>query len=99
ELANAYVYHDWALADRALALAEELGDSELILRVRTIIARRDFANGSEKLEECLELAQAAGIADLAGDASIHLLPGALELRRYDLAARYVDSGLAYCSDR
>ena len=86
------------LADRALALAEELGDSELILRLRTIIARRDFANGSEKLEECFELAQAAGIADLAGNASGHLVSGALELRRYDLAARYVDSGLAYCSD-
>src|SRR6266849_9634262 len=98
ELANAYGYHDWALADRALALAEELGDSELILRLRTIIARRDFAHGSEKLEECLELAQAAGIADLAGSASTQLVSGALELRRYDLAARYVDSGLAYCSD-
>jgi DNA-binding CsgD family transcriptional regulator len=99
ELANAYAYgHDWAGADRALALAEELGDSELILRLRTIIARRDFADGSQKLEECFELAQAAGIADLAGGASIDLVSGALEVRRYDLAARYVDSGLAYCSD-
>jgi DNA-binding CsgD family transcriptional regulator len=99
ELANAYAYgHDWAGADRALALAEELGESDLILRLRTIIARRDFANGSEKLEECFELAQAAGIADLAGGASIDLVSGALEVRRYDLAARYVDSGLAYCSD-
>jgi DNA-binding CsgD family transcriptional regulator len=99
ELANAYAYgHDWAGADRALALAEELGDSELILRLRTIIARRDFADGSQKLEECFELAQATGIADLAGGASIDLVSGALEVRRYDLAARYVDSGLAYCSD-
>jgi DNA-binding CsgD family transcriptional regulator len=99
ELANAYAYgYDWAFADRALALAEELGDSELILRLRTIIARRDFANGSEKLEECFELAQAAGMADLAGEASTQLVAAALDLRRYDLAARYVDSGLAYCSD-
>src|SRR5438552_5510431 len=99
ELANAYVHQDWALAERALELAEELSDSELILRIRTIIATRDFANGSEKLEECLELAQAAGITDLAGDASTHLVSRALELHRYDLAARYVDSGLTYFSDR
>jgi DNA-binding CsgD family transcriptional regulator len=99
ELANAYAYgHDWALAERALALAEEFGESELILRLRTIIARRDFADGSQKLEECFELAQAAGMADLAGEVSTQLVSGALDLRRYDLAARYVDSGLAYCSD-
>jgi DNA-binding CsgD family transcriptional regulator len=98
-LANAYAYgHDSARADRALALAEEFGDGELILRLRTVIAGRDFADGNEKLEECFELAQAAGMADLAGAASTQLVSGALELRRYDLAARYVDFGLAYCSD-
>jgi DNA-binding CsgD family transcriptional regulator len=98
ELADAYVHHDWELADRALTLAEELGDRELMLRLWTIIGRRGFANGSAMLEECFELAQAAGMADLAGEASTHLVSGALEVRRYDLAARYVDSGLAYCSD-
>jgi DNA-binding CsgD family transcriptional regulator/tetratricopeptide (TPR) repeat protein len=99
ELANAYVREDWALADRALALAEECGDSELILRIRTIIARRDFASGGRpSLEECFELAQAGGMVDLAGQVSTSLVSGALEVRRYDLAARYVDSGLAYCSD-
>jgi DNA-binding CsgD family transcriptional regulator/tetratricopeptide (TPR) repeat protein len=98
-LANAYVRQDWALADRALALAEEFGDAELILRIRTIVARRAFAStGSAALEECFELAVAEGMADLAGMASEFLVQGALELRRYDLAARYVDTGLAYCSD-
>ncbi len=99
QLAHAYLDKDWALAERALALAEELGDRELILRVRTIIATRDFATvGPLALEECFELARSAGMADLAGRASTFLVEGALAVRRYDLAARYVDSGLAYCSD-
>ena len=99
QLANAYVAKDWALADQALALAEELGDSELVLRIRTILASRDFTRGGRPaLEECFGLAQAAGMVDLAGLASTNLVSGALEARRYDLAARYVDSGLTYCSE-
>jgi DNA-binding CsgD family transcriptional regulator len=38
------------------------------------------------------------MVDLAGRASWFLVTGAIAMRRYDLAARYVDSGLAYCSD-
>jgi DNA-binding CsgD family transcriptional regulator len=99
ELATAYVQQDSGLAERALALAEELGDRELILRIRAIIGRRDFVNGgSLMLEECFELAQAAGMVELAGQASTLLVSGAIDFRRYDLAARYIDSGLAYCSD-
>jgi DNA-binding CsgD family transcriptional regulator len=99
QLADAYLHEDWALAERALGLAEELGDRELILRVRAIIAARDFARGgAPPLEECFRLAQAAGLTDVAAPASLDLVTGALEARRYDLAARYVDSGLAYCSE-
>jgi tetratricopeptide (TPR) repeat protein len=99
QLAVAYVQKDWALAERALGLAEALGDAELILRIRTILATRDFAKGGRPaLEECFELARAAGMAELAGQASQFLVTRALAVRRYDLAARYVDSGLAYCSD-
>jgi DNA-binding CsgD family transcriptional regulator/tetratricopeptide (TPR) repeat protein len=99
QLASAYLRTDWALAERALALAEEFGDAELVLRIRTALARRDFTkSGSSPLEECLGLARAAGMADLAGTASDFLVTGALEMRRYDLAAQYVDSGLAYCSE-
>ena len=99
QLAHAYLEEDWALAERALALAEELGDRELILRVRTIIATRDFATvGPPALEECFALVRAAGMTDLAARASVSLVTGAFEARQYDLAARYVDSGLAYCSE-
>ncbi len=99
QLAHAYLENDWALAEKALTLAEELGDKELVLRVRTIIATRDFATiGPAALEECVAFAQAAGMTDLAGRASTFLVTGALAMRRYDLAARYVDSGLAYCSE-
>ena len=99
ELANAYIQQHWSLAEKALAMAEELGDRALILHVRTILARRDFASGGRPaLEECFELARAAGMADLAGQASEFLVSGAVDERRYDLASRYVDAGLAYCSD-
>lgn len=99
QLAEAYLQKDWGLAERALVLAEEVGDRELILLGRTIIAARDFATvGPAVLEECFELARTAGMTDLAGQASHLLVTGALAVRRYDLAARYVDSGLAYCSN-
>jgi len=99
QLAHAYLENDWALAEKALALAEELGDTELILRIRTIIAARDFATvGPPALEECFALARRAGMTDLAARASTWLVTGALSMRRYDLAARYVDTGLAYCSE-
>ncbi len=101
ELANGYVRRGWEFAERALALAEELGDAELILRIRAIIATRDFRNGAETsdaLEECFERARAAGMVELAGNTSAFLVSSALAARRYDLAARYIDQGLAYCSD-
>jgi len=99
QLANAYVRMDWALAEKALALAEVFGDRESILRIRTILATRDFARGSQTaLEECFELARAAGMADLAGHTSVDLVSEAVAVRRYDLATRYLDSGLAYCND-
>ena len=99
QLAHAYLDNDWALADRSLALAEELGDEDLLLRARTILATRDFAKlGPRALEECFERARVAEMTDLAGEASVLLVAEALSVRRYDLASRYVDSGLAYCSE-
>jgi DNA-binding CsgD family transcriptional regulator len=98
ELAYGYVRRGWEFAEKALALAEELGDAELILRVRAIIGARDFGNGAEVLEECFERARAAGMVELAGNTSTFLVSSALAARRYDLAARYIDEGLAYCSD-
>lgn len=99
QLAAAYLETDWALAERALAIAEEFDDRELILTVRTIIATRDFATvGPAALEECFELARSAGMVELAGRASTSRIEAAIAVRRYDLAARYIAAGLPYCSE-
>jgi DNA-binding CsgD family transcriptional regulator len=100
ELAYGYTRLDWRRADRSLALAEQLGDTELTIRARAVIGSRDFQNGgSQSLEECFQLARNAGLIDLAGLVLSLLVSSALAARRYELAARYIDLGLPFCSDR
>ncbi len=100
ELAHGYTRLDWRRADRSLALAEQLGDTELTIRARAVIGSRDFQNGgSQSLEECFQLARNARLIDLAGLVLSLLVSSALAARRYELAGRYIDLGLPVCSDR
>lgn len=100
ELAYGYTRLDWRRADRSLALAEQLGDTELKIRARAVIGARDFQNGgSQSLEECFVLARDAGLIDLAGLVLSFLVSSALAARRYELAGRYIGLGLPFCSDR
>ncbi len=82
------------------ALAEQLADTELTIRARAVVGTREFGNrGSRSLEECFELARNAGLIDLAGLVLSFLVSSALAARRYELASRYIDLGLPFCSDR
>jgi hypothetical protein len=61
--------------------------------------RAGTAEGRKKLERSLELAQRAGLEEHAGRALINLAWVATRQRSHALANRFLDAGLAYCSER
>jgi DNA-binding CsgD family transcriptional regulator len=83
--------------ERALALAERLGDEELSNHALAAIAgsRSDGA----LLEECQDRARQAGYEGQVAGHFIGLGAMAVENRRHALASRHLDEGIAYCSER
>jgi DNA-binding CsgD family transcriptional regulator/tetratricopeptide (TPR) repeat protein len=87
-------------AGRALELAERLGDTETAVHALATIGACEFAvHGTEKLEQSLERAQRAGLAEQVARAFMLLVGGAVSERRYGIAARHLQAGIDYCSDR
>jgi DNA-binding CsgD family transcriptional regulator len=86
-----------AWGERALKLAQELGDTEIAAHALATIGagQEDYA----KLEQSLELARGAGAAEQVGRAYYRLAETALAHRRYPLAHGFADAGIAYCSNR
>lgn len=88
-----------ALGERAVALARELGDTELLVTTLDSLGGLVFADGGkEKLEEALALARGAGLHRLVGRVMINLAAGAIGARQYAVAAEYVEDGAEYCSE-
>jgi len=88
---------------RALELAQRRDDVEVLVYALTNIGSVELASGSpegrRKLERSLELAQRAGLEEPAGRAFLSLVWWPLlRLRQFDLASRYLESGLEYCSE-
>jgi DNA-binding CsgD family transcriptional regulator/tetratricopeptide (TPR) repeat protein len=92
---------DWG--GRAIELAERLDDTETLVHALTNVGVAEFlagaAEGRMKLERSLELAQRAGLEEHAGRALINLAWVAGRHRSHALANRFLDTGLAYCSER
>ena len=93
-----------ALAARAGAVAELLGDDELALHARVEIdASRYYGDGgrasAERLEETLGLVAEAGLELQITRCWNALAWGATRHRDYDAADRYVEAGLAHCRER
>ena len=87
-------------ATRALELARRLGHSEVVLQASGMIAIcRNDESGLQQLEEDLESALASGSYELAGLFYAYLTGMAVDLRQLGSAARHLDAGLAYCSER
>jgi DNA-binding CsgD family transcriptional regulator/tetratricopeptide (TPR) repeat protein len=89
---------EWA--NRQLELAQRLGDVEIKLDALAMIGLCQFTEGGvEKLIQSLEGDQRAGLAEQAANHFVWLAGTAVVLRRHDLAARYLEEGTTYCSER
>jgi DNA-binding CsgD family transcriptional regulator len=87
-------------AGRALELAERLDDTEIAAHALATIGFCESAEeGWDKLEQSLQLAQRAGLAEQVARTYILLVERAVGVRRYDLATRHLQAGVEYCSDR
>jgi DNA-binding CsgD family transcriptional regulator len=89
--------------ERALALAEQLDDTEAYVYAITNIGGAEFQadrpEGRHKLERALQLAREHGLEEYAGRAYLQLVMCAQHNRRYDVAAASLDAGIAYCEER
>jgi DNA-binding CsgD family transcriptional regulator/tetratricopeptide (TPR) repeat protein len=87
-------------AERALALAERLGEREIAVYARmTLDSWRPLAEAWTRLLECLELARETGLPNAIADAMLYLVGAAVEQRRYDLPVEsYLKPGVSYCAD-
>jgi DNA-binding CsgD family transcriptional regulator len=84
-------------SDRAVELAERLGDTETVLRATITIGVCDLDQRA-KLNEALVLAAEAGFPEHVGGAYFMLVGTAIGDRRHDLASRYVEPAIEYCSE-
>jgi len=108
ELAAAYANLAWlcgcgmrsedavAWAGRAIELATRFDAKEIDIDAHTTIAACQDYN---QLEQSLEHARKAGTDEQVGRIFVPLAAIAVETRRHALATKYLDAGIAYCSER
>jgi DNA-binding SARP family transcriptional activator len=87
---------------RAIALAERLGATEIVIyALNNVGSAENLAGieaGREKLERSLTLALDAGLEEEVARAYNNLGSGAAATRRHALAERWLKEGIAYCED-
>jgi DNA-binding CsgD family transcriptional regulator/tetratricopeptide (TPR) repeat protein len=92
-----------AAAARGLELAEPVGHTEVVVHALNTIGTAELyegrAEGREKLERSLQMAQEEGLEEHIGRAYIHLADVAQRNRDYELADTYIGPGTEYCSER
>jgi DNA-binding CsgD family transcriptional regulator/tetratricopeptide (TPR) repeat protein len=89
--------NDWSR--RALELAQLLGDGEIEVHARVALGECDPIEGRGEIEASLERAQARDLTLPVGRAFLGFAARSLEDRDVVAARRYIDAGLAFCSDR
>jgi ATP/maltotriose-dependent transcriptional regulator MalT len=88
-----------AWARQALELGERLGETNVTVHASDTIGACEFASGGrERLELSVELAQEADIPEQAGRAYVLLAGISVRRREFDLARRYLQAGMEFCSD-
>jgi DNA-binding CsgD family transcriptional regulator/tetratricopeptide (TPR) repeat protein len=91
-------------SERAIALAERLGDHETVCYALESMAAAEVDSGDEehgrqKLEQSLALALAHDYEEHAGRAYANLALYRVTRREYAEAQRYLQDGVAYCAER
>jgi DNA-binding CsgD family transcriptional regulator/tetratricopeptide (TPR) repeat protein len=91
-----------AWGERAIALAEELGDQEVLAHslasVGTISFNRDAPTARRMLERSLSVARRAGLRSEAARALNNLVAGSVCVCDYDVAERCLEDGLCFCRE-
>jgi DNA-binding CsgD family transcriptional regulator/tetratricopeptide (TPR) repeat protein len=87
--------------ERAIALAEELGDQETVARAMNTVGTVEglAGRGTERLRRALELAHEHGHEELVSLAYGNLAVVAVRQRRWAEAERLLDEGLRYATER
>jgi DNA-binding CsgD family transcriptional regulator len=92
-----------AWGTRAAALAERLGDREILGLTRVTLGAAEYAvgepSGLESLQRELDLALTEGLEEVAARAFNHLVRTAMRRREYAVVDRHLDPGFDYCRDR
>lgn len=89
--------HAWG--GRAIALAERIGDEEILIHALNNVGCAELEAGgdAEKLERSLALAKAAGYAEHVARAYCNLASVLTKLKRHSEAAEVIEAGLAFCA--
>lgn len=92
-----------AWGHKALALAETLGQEDVVIHALNTIGTAEIgqgvADGWAKLDESLRRARAAGREDLVWRAYVNMTDRARETRRYDVFDRVHGEAVAFFADR
>jgi ATP/maltotriose-dependent transcriptional regulator MalT len=89
-----------AWSRRALEMAGPTGDEEVRLYALSTIGICQFHRGGrEQLEETLDLAKRAGLAEEAARSYVLLVGASVRARNFSLAEKYLDDGIEFCSDQ
>ena len=92
-----------AWSERALALAERLGDEPVAVHALATLGIAQIYLGVEagwaKLEESFRRARTAGLEEDAARAVINLVEAGGDLRRFDLVDRYRGDAVEYLTER
>ena len=89
-----------ALAERAIELADRLGESEIGVFARiTAGGARAFVEAWPALLECIDVARDAGHPNALANAMLNLIGAAVSHRRYDLPVEdSVEPAISYCAE-
>ena len=91
---------DWG--GRAIALAESLGEEEIVIHALNNVGSAAFeaggVDGREALEQSLSMAKAAGYEEHVARAYCNLTSIAVKVKQHVEGAQVVADGIAYCTD-
>jgi DNA-binding CsgD family transcriptional regulator len=87
-------------AARAAELADRIHHKRAAIDARRTVGWVEFftrqPGGLDKLEQCIELYEAAGLEADAATTRVVIARTAARFRLHDVAERHIDAGLAYC---